>query len=166
LNQDKLSKPRKSIMGFNSTCSITRAEIAHADSIVLVILAESNWTTSKLRQKETPILHIEVGRYDFYGSIEGLKPNDSQFPEYWFVDRAIRIHELVAQRLLGRPLDPDRLAADFEVILNCCHTARIDLRTDNMLGNQFSTDEEIDLQRLILSTTSTLLERAHPGLQP
>jgi hypothetical protein len=146
-------------MGFNSTCSITRTEIAYLDPILLVILAESNWTASKLRRKEAPILHVGVGRYDFYGSIEELQPNDPQFPSYWQCDRAIRIHELVAQRLLGRPLDPDRLAADFEVILNCCHTARIDLRTDNMLGNQFSTDEEIDLQRLILSTTNTLLDR-------
>jgi hypothetical protein len=149
-------------MGFNSTCSVTRTEIAYSDPILLVILADPNWTTSKLRKNTTGILHIGVGKYDFYGSIEELQSNipQSPLPNYWEVDRAIRIHTLAAESLLKRPLDPDCLAADFEVILDCCYTARIDLRTDNMLGNQFATQEEINLQRLILSTTTTLLDRS------
>lgn len=155
---------------FDATCALSRTAIKRGNEVLLVIVqAEKQWDTFELLQscfryqrekgeakEPSPFRFLGLGKYDGYGSLNEI--NNDLKPENWAQSQLI-VHKCVAEGLLVKHLDAAELESDVIKLIRIAFFARVQLKSNFLLGTQLADQAEIDLQRTLLNLAHQVLDR-------
>lgn len=154
---------------FDATCALSRTAIKRGNKVLLVVVqTEKQWNTYELLQscfqyqrgkgekkEPSPFRFLGLGNYNGYGSINGLK-NDLKQANW--AESQFLVHEAIAEGLLEKSLDAADLENDVIKLIQIAFFARVQLKSNFLLGTQLADQAELNLQRFLVKLTEQVLD--------